>query len=90
MKIELFKCRWSDHYWLVDFNMDCDETEDGWFELKGYITNQGWEPDVNQYTECTGTAGGNRPYATGNHVARCGKFNVFMWGQGTCQIDNLA
>lgn len=24
----------GDHYWLVDMNLDCDQTENGWFEFK--------------------------------------------------------
>ena len=40
-------CRWGDHYWMTDFEMDCDQTESGWFELKmiasSYTPNGGWE-----------------------------------------------
>ena len=28
------------NYWMVDFNMNCDETVNGWFEFKAYVT--GW------------------------------------------------
>jgi len=28
-------CRYGPEYWMVDFDMDCDKTENGWFELIG-------------------------------------------------------
>ena len=33
--------RWGDHYWMVDFDMDCSLTEGGWFELKTFGTGGG-------------------------------------------------
>ena len=37
----------GEHYWMTDFQMNCDETESGWFELKmlvsNYGANGGWE-----------------------------------------------
>ena len=27
--------RYGPSYWMVDFDMDCDKTENGWFELIG-------------------------------------------------------
>ena len=41
---------WGDHYWMVDFDMDCSQTEDGWFEVKAFLTNagNGWEGDISQ------------------------------------------
>lgn len=33
--------RWGDHYWMLDVNMDCSQTEQGWFELKAFLTNSG-------------------------------------------------
>jgi alpha-amylase len=80
---------WGDHYWKVDFLMDCSKTESGWFEVKGYTTGGvGWEGNIAQGT-CTGTAGGSRPYTSINHFARCGYQNVFEWGTGTCVINSL-
>ena len=79
----------GDHYWMIDVNMDCDATENGWFEIKGFVTNgAGWEPDINQGS-CTGTAAGNAPYRTGNHMAMCGKVNIFNWGSGSCTVNNF-
>ena len=42
-------CSFGEHYWKTEFYMDCSEAEDGWFELKGMITNgPGWEGDIAQ------------------------------------------
>lgn len=69
------------HYWMLDVQMDCSKTMNGWFELKSYISNgPGWEPDVAQ----TGT-----PYASGNHFAQCGKVNVFQRGSSSYQFFDL-
>lgn len=45
--------RFGDHYWMVDVDMDCSQTEDGWFEVKAFLTNSGngWEGDINQVGE---------------------------------------
>lgn len=39
---------------MVDMMMDCAEAEEGWFEFKGFLTNDasGWEADVTQVTMC--------------------------------------
>jgi hypothetical protein len=65
--------RFGPHYWVLDVEMDCSKTVNGWFELKSYISNgPGWEKDVKQP---------NAPYASNNHFAQCGKINVFRRGQ---------
>jgi alpha-amylase len=33
--------RWGEANWMVDFDMDCSETENGWFDLKAFLTNYG-------------------------------------------------
>jgi len=72
---------WGDHYWLLDVQMDCSKTVNGWFELKAYVKNgQGWESDVVQ----TGT-----PYASSNHMAQCGKRNRFIFGQSSAEISTF-
>jgi len=49
------------HYWMLDVDLDCSRTADGWFELKSYIANgAGREADVQQ----AGT-----PYTSRNHFA---------------------
>lgn len=58
------------HFWMLDVDLDCSRTENGWFELKSFISNgPGWEADVNQ----AGT-----PYSSRNHFAQCGRKNVFF------------
>ncbi|XP_046656473.1 uncharacterized protein LOC124349713 isoform X3 [Daphnia pulicaria] len=70
--------KWGDANHMVDFNMDCSETENGWFDVKAYLTNyaSGWEADIAPIA-CTGTgADVLPPYSgTGNHMARCGYIN---------------
>jgi len=74
--------------------MDCSATESGWFELKAYVTNDAsgsakWERDVTQAWSCHGDVGGYRPYASANHVARCGYINTFVFEQGACGIHSF-
>ena len=73
--------------------MNCDETEDGWIEMKGYSTNLningGWETDIQQEPTCSGSAGGSRPYTSNNHMRRCGYVNVFIWSGDSCSINNF-
>jgi len=65
--------RWGAHYWIMDVDMDCEATANGWFELKTFISNgPGWENDVSQP---------GAPWASGNHFAQCGKLNVFRRGE---------
>lgn len=72
---------WGDHYWMLDVDMDCSKTVNGWFELKSFISNgPGWEPDVQQ----AGT-----PYVSGNHFARCGQLNRFQRGNNSALIQAL-
>ena len=43
----ILNIRYGDHYWMTEFDMNCDQTEGGWFELKmllsNYSPNGGWE-----------------------------------------------
>ena len=72
---------YGDHYWMLDVQMDCSNTVNGWFELKTYISNgPGWEADVSQ----AGT-----PYVTGNHFAQCGKINVFRRGEAGAEFHDF-
>ena len=75
---------------MVDVNLDCDATENGWFEVKSYITNRGWEGAINQVASCGGTAGGSKPsYNSDNHFARCGFVNVFSFGSNSCTVNEF-
>ncbi|WP_440057047.1 alpha-amylase (plasmid) [Pseudoalteromonas sp. T1lg65] len=78
---EMILNQWGAHYWLLDVEMDCSKSYQGWFELKAYVKNgQGWENDINQL---------DAPYKSSNHFARCGKINVFEFNAGEVQIINF-
>lgn len=77
---------------MVDFNMDCSQTENGWFEFKAAVDD--WRPpaekDLRQGVPCVGTVGGIPPYQSVNHMARCGHINVFKWEEAnSCQINSF-
>lgn len=72
---------WGQHHWMLDVQMDCSKTVNGWFELKAYVKNgQGWEGNISQ----TGT-----PYTSDNHFAQCGKINKFDFNANTVTIRNF-
>ncbi|KHJ90146.1 hypothetical protein OESDEN_10014 [Oesophagostomum dentatum] len=74
--------------WFVELLMDCRKTDNGWFELKGFIAPRpGWEPDISQ-EKCTGN-GGSAPFTSMNHIARCGAINVFEWMSSRCHIEMI-
>ncbi|CAG0880034.1 unnamed protein product [Cyprideis torosa] len=78
----------GDHYWMLEFDMDCGQSENGWFELKAYGTQGvGWEGDITP-TTCRGISA-TPPYETTNHMAMCGFLNVFSFGTGSCLIQSL-
>lgn len=60
---------YGDHYWMLDVDMDCSRGVGGWFEFKSFISNgPGWEGNMSQV---------GAPYPSQNHVAQCGRLNVF-------------
>lgn len=66
------------HYWMLDVDMDCSRTVNGWFEVKSYIRGgAGWENDVAQP---------GRPWSSHNHFGQCGMINVFRRGESAAQI----
>ena len=72
---------WGEHYWMLDVDMDCSQTANGWFELKAFVKNgQGWENNINQ----SGT-----PYSSQNHMAQCGKVNKFDFNSNSVEIRNF-
>ncbi|KAK0427998.1 hypothetical protein QR680_010534 [Steinernema hermaphroditum] len=77
-------------YWMVEMKMNCDKTDNGWFELKGFMyPGDGWEADIHQ-EQCTGSGASESPIRNSkNHMAKCGMVNVFEWGQGSCIINAL-
>ncbi|GMT10512.1 hypothetical protein PFISCL1PPCAC_1809 [Pristionchus fissidentatus] len=80
--------KYGPDYWFVQLLMDCDKTENGWFELKGFMN--GWESDIHQTTSCTGSIGGTNPLKnSNNHVAKCGAVGVFSWNANSCIVDSF-
>ncbi|CAL4159318.1 unnamed protein product, partial [Meganyctiphanes norvegica] len=83
---------YGEDYWMLDFDMDCSITDDGWFEFKGWLEfadgYTGWELDVHQ-EPCSGSAGLPPPASSVDHMARCGYVNVFEWNDGTCKMEPL-
>ena len=72
---------WGEHYWMLDVDMDCSKAVNGWFEVKAFVKNgQGWESDINQ---------ANTPFASTNHVAQCGKINMFEFNSSNVDIRNF-
>ncbi len=72
---------WGPHHWMLDVQMDCSKTHNGWFELKAYVKNgQGWESDIQQV---------NAPYPSNNHFAQCGKINRFSFNSNTAEIRDF-
>lgn len=73
--------RYGEHYWMLDVDMDCSRTVDGWFELKSFISNgAGWERDIAQP---------GAPYASRNHMGQCGKINIFRHGENAAEIQDF-
>lgn len=71
---------WGQHYWMLDVEMDCSKSADGWFELKAFIAESGsqtWEANINQ---------ANTPYGSNNHFAQCGMINMFRMGENTAEF----
>lgn len=81
----------GDNFWIIDMDMDCSQTQNGWFEFTTIysIGGEDGEPSVEQEA-CTGDVGGESPI-TGSkfHMARCGYTNIFSYGKDTCQIDPI-
>ena len=82
--------RWGDHYWIVDMDMDCSQTSDGWFEFETVFTNGGesGETDINQ-ENCDGSAGGDDPVNSRYHAGRCGYMNIVHYNSNKCTIENI-
>ncbi|ESO83352.1 hypothetical protein LOTGIDRAFT_169416 [Lottia gigantea] len=87
------------HYWLVDLDMNCSQTTDGWFEFKGYLTSNGqlpirngWERNF-QKSKCNSKNGkitfDKADPVANNHIGRCGEFNLVHFEDSTCFIHSL-
>ncbi|MBF7071783.1 alpha-amylase family protein [Glaciecola sp. MH2013] len=72
---------WGANQWMLDVDMVCDDTYNGFFEIKAFVKNgQGWESDINQ---------ANTPYASNNHVAECGKVNRFVFNGNSVEVRDF-
>ena len=80
-------CRYGEHYWMVDVDMDCSRTDNSFFEVKAIVG--GWEGDIPSST-CSGSGGAAAPFTSSNHIARCGFVNVFHFNRAQCEIKNLS
>lgn len=73
---------WGDHYWMLEVDMDCSRTLNGWFEFKSFISNSsGWESDISQ---------ADTPYPSKNHFAQCGKINRFQRNSSAAFFQEFA
>ena len=72
---------WGANQWMLDVDMACDDTFNGWFEIKAFVKNgQGWESDIAQ---------ANAPYASNNHFAQCGKVNRFIFNGNSVEVRDF-
>ena len=72
---------WGEHYLMLDVDMDCSKAVNGWFELKAFVKNgPEWEGDINQ---------ANTPYASTNHMAQCGKINMFEFNSSSVEVRDF-
>lgn len=84
---------YGDNYWLLDTEMDCEQTDNGWFEVKGFLRgaeDEPWESDILGDHDCDGGIGGIAPYMSNNHMARCGFVNVFHYEEPQCEINTIS
>lgn len=89
----------SGHYWLVDIDMNCSQTDNGWFEFKAYLTKDGQTPVHNGWEKnflkkpCQGKNGPmefeNEDKIANNHVGRCGEFTLVHFEDSTCMIHSM-
>lgn len=80
-------------YWALDVEMDCSKTDIGWFEFKVVFKNADqslqWESQIDQ-EECNGvTFRAQAPFWSMNHLAMCGKINVFSYDSAPCIIKDF-
>ena len=66
---------------MFEFLMDCDATDNGWFEVKGFFQDYNWnynywENWIPELHECA---------FHGNHQAICGQKNYFIWDDSFCE-----
>lgn len=74
---------------MLDVDIDCSKTENGWFQIKGFINGQ-WETNI-PVTTCTGSDSVGIPanMDTGNHWAKCGMLNIYHYSKAECEIEPI-
>ena len=83
------------HCWMVDVEMDCSKayhSPDGtpWFEIKSFISNgPGWESDASQGVDPYYSYV-DAPYASKNHIGKCGMVNVFHRGDSSAEFHRFS
>ena len=79
----------GDHFWVLDMDMDCSETENGWFEFTALYSHGGeqGEPDLSQGV-CQGDSQETEHSST-KHVAKCGEMNIYIFGESACELRNM-
>lgn len=82
----------GDHAWLIDMDMDCSQADsDGTFQFSTIFSlgGESGEPEVSQ-DHCDGDLGTVMKFSSQKyHVGKCGAFNSFAYGQGSCKIESL-
>ncbi|GAB6025608.1 Alphaamylase [Chamberlinius hualienensis] len=79
---------YGSNYWLLNVKMDCSKTYYGWFDFRVISEDGHEEPEVINKS-CSGDYKIEIPYESTNHVAMCGKINVYKYGTGSCVIRNF-
>jgi len=81
---------WGPHHWVVLVDMDCSQTQDGWFEFTTVYSLGGEDGEVAiSQGDCLGEVGGTAPFTSDKHIARCGFLNVYEFDEDDCQIDEM-
>ncbi|CAL4106263.1 unnamed protein product, partial [Meganyctiphanes norvegica] len=82
--------RFGPNYWLVDMDMDCTQTDNGWFNVRALVTPRiNAEHRIYQKRTCHGNVLDLCPFKSFHHVAKCGYFNLFKYNDGNCLIKFL-
>lgn len=76
------------HQWVMNCEMDCSQTDNGFFEFSVIYSHggEGGEPEINQEDKCFSAE--DDPPKSKHHVAKCGQVNMFEYGTGSCKTIN--
>ncbi|XP_055895635.1 alpha-amylase-like isoform X2 [Biomphalaria glabrata] len=79
---------YGEGYWLLDVEMDCSKTVNGFFEVKAFLNHE-FEYDIDQDKMCSGAYAMRKPFTSRSHVGMCGAKNVFYINYGACEVTWL-